>query len=348
MEYSNYQLFIRSYNLAINHLLNGDYKKAHRATLKAMDYYHGYMCELEGINKLKAMQFNKAIINLERLLSNKLDTLNIDVDHGEILSGVAGHEHVKEELKRRIIYPQLYPALYEKFNKHSGGGILMYGVPGTGKTKIACQLAKEIDFNFIEVKCSTVISKFFGETEKNIKEIFDKARKYERAIIFFDEFEALGAIRGKETNSPMGRVVSELLSQIQGFNDDNNFILLAATNRPWDIDTAFLRPGRFSSIIHVGLPDRMARKSIFTSEIYGASLTKDFNVEKFLDATEGFNAADVVEFCERLKECAILRIINTKKDSLIENSDIDVVASFVKSSVNQDDLKRITEYTINR
>jgi SpoVK/Ycf46/Vps4 family AAA+-type ATPase len=242
------------------------------------------------------------------------------------------------------IYPQLYPDLYVKFKKHSGGGILLYGVPGTGKTRIAQQVAKELDCHFMELKCSNVISKWFGDTEKNLKEIFKEARSHDKTIIFFDEFEALGAVRGKETNSPIGRVVSELLSQMQGFEENSNIIFMAATNRPWDVDPAFLRPGRFNSIIMVDLPDRNARREIVESELDPSMLASDFNIDKVVELTEGFSAADMVEFCERLKDLAIWRIIKSKTDSLICEADILSIKGNLNTSVNAHELKRIRDY----
>lgn len=344
---TNYDLFLKSYQNALKSLAEGNLKKAHRHVLKAMDYHHLYLDETEGLERLKGVKFNKSIHALEANLSQKLNSINVlsrKVESDDILTGIAGQQRVKDELRRLVIYPQLYPDLYVKFKKHSGGGILLYGVPGTGKTRIAQQVAKELDCHFMELKCSNVISKWFGDTEKNLKEIFKEARSHDRTIIFFDEFEALGAVRGKETNSPIGRVVSELLSQMQGFEENSNIIFMAATNRPWDVDPAFLRPGRFNSIIMVDLPDRNARREIVESELDPSMLASDFNIDKLVELTEGFSAADMVEFCERLKDQAIWRIIKTKTNSLISDADVLTIKANINTSVNANELKRIRDY----
>ena len=350
MQKATYDLFLTSYQGALKSLMVGNIKKAHRQIIKAMDYHHQYLDQIDGIERLKSLKFDKSIKVLESELSQRLNSIKVldkRISNDDILTGIAGQKRVKDELKRLVIYPQAYPELYVKFKKHTGGGILLYGVAGTGKTRIAQQVAKELDYHFIELKCSNVVSKWFGETEKNIKNIFDEARKYDKTIIFFDEFESLGAVRGKETNSPIGRVVSELLSQMQGFEENQNIIFMAATNRPWDIDPAFLRPGRFNSIIHVDLPDEDARRDIIDSELTSSMIDADFDIETVVNLTEGFSAADVVEFCERLKDNAIWRVIKTKKGGLITLGDIHEVKASLKSSVNTDELKRIREYELN-
>jgi transitional endoplasmic reticulum ATPase len=131
---------------------------------------------------------------------------------------------------------------------------------------------------------------------------------------------------------------------MQGFEENSNIIFMAATNRPWDVDPAFLRPGRFNSIIMVDLPDRNARREIVESELDPSMLASDFNIDKVIELTEGFSAADMVEFCERLKDLAIWRIIKTKTDSLIGEADILTIKGNLSTSVNAHELKRIRDY----
>ena len=348
----DYETFLKKYKLTMDALTKSQYKKAHTHITGTMNAFFDYAYALDGQERLRAMRFGKELKNLEKVLFDKNDSmssLKAKVDNNTILSDIAGQTKVKEELMRLIVYPELYPHFYEKFNKRKGGGILFYGVPGTGKTRIAQIVAKDLNAHFIEVKCSDVISKWFGESEKNIREIFDEAREHERAIIFFDEFESLGATRGKESTGPIGRVISELLSQMQGFADNNdNIFVIAATNRPWDIDTAFLRPGRFNSVIHIPLPDNDARLDIINSELFGIELDADFNYSKIITNTEGFNAADVVEFCERLKDEVIYRLIHNIGKEVITNEDVDKVLSSIKSSVNSNDLALIDDYINGR
>ncbi|RJX27639.1 MAG: ATP-binding protein, partial [Acholeplasma sp.] len=151
---------------------------------------------------------------------------------GVMLSDVAGLEQAKDEISRLIIEPMKHPEIYSKFKKNKGGGILLYGVPGTGKTMIAQAIANEIDAKFYSIKCSDIASKWFGDSEQNVKNLFVEARKHPCSIIFFDEFEALGTKRDSYS-TVMKRLVPELLSQMQGFTRSNGILLLiAATNRP--------------------------------------------------------------------------------------------------------------------
>lgn len=260
------------------------------------------------------------------------------------LDDVAGLEDAKEEIRRIIIEPQKHPELYKKFKKNKGGGILLYGVPGTGKTMVAQAIANEIDAKFFAIKCSDIVSKWFGDSEQNVKNLFAEARNHPTSIIFFDEFEALGAKRDSHS-TVMKRLVPELLAQIQGFEkSENTLLIIAATNRPWDIDSAFLRPGRFNNSIYVPLPNEKARKSIITKQLDGVPVEENFNTNYIAEVTNGFNGSDVVEFCEKLKDLAIDRNIQSGFESPIMNKDIDETAKKVQSSVRFDDLKKIAKY----
>lgn len=259
---------------------------------------------------------------------------------------IAGLDDVKEAVRIRIILPRKYPEIYNKYKKKAGGGVLMYGLPGTGKTMIAKAIAREIQAKFFSVKSSDIVSKWFGEAEKNVRNLFETARKESNAVIFFDEFEALGAKRSSNS-SVMSRLIPELLAQIQGFNEtDANIMILAATNRPWDLDSAFLRPGRFDEKLYVPLPDNDARKFIITKALEGLPLDNNIEIEKLVAYTDGFNAADVVEFCERLKDGPIRRTIENggKEIENINLDDVNFVRNNVKSSVNPQDITALQKW----
>ena len=264
------------------------------------------------------------------------------------LDSVKGLESVKEEISRMVIYPQKYSELYERFRKKKGGGVLLYGVPGTGKTMIANAIANELGAVFYVVKCSDILSKWFGEAEQRVKELFDEARKNPLSVIFFDEFDALGASRDTDS-SAMKRIIPELLVNIQNASEgEGTVLILAATNRPWDIDSAFLRPGRFNRSIHVPLPDRESRLAMIESELSEVPTSDELSLELIADMSEGFSGADVMEVCERLKDSAIGRIIRGEGEEIITNEDARGVLERLYSSVRRDDLERIEEYRRNK
>jgi SpoVK/Ycf46/Vps4 family AAA+-type ATPase len=263
---------------------------------------------------------------------------------GITLDDVAGLERAKTEVRRRVIDPQKFPHLFSRYKKKTGGGILLYGAPGTGKTMFAQAIATELNAAFFSIKASDIGSKWFGDSEKNIRLLFEEARKHKTAVIFFDEFEALGAKRDSYS-TVMKRLVPELLSQIQGFERyDNTLLIVAATNRPWDIDPAFLRPGRFNTQIYIPLPDEQARAYIIEKQLDGIPKQDQLNTQRIVSLTDGFNGSDVVEFCEKLKDLAIERSIETGQESKVQDSDIDLVAEEVHSSVQVSDLQKIAKY----
>lgn len=262
---------------------------------------------------------------------------------------VAGLQEVKDSINMRIILPLQYPEIYKAYDKKVGGGILLYGLPGTGKTMIAKAIAHEVQAKFFSVKCSDIVSKWFGEAEKNIKNLFETARKEEKAIIFFDEFEAIASRRGGgENNSVMNRLVPELLAQIQGFDSHskNNLLLLAATNRPWDIDSAMLRPERFSELIYIDLPDNEARKFMITKALKNVPVDDAVSIDEIVKITEGFNGADVIEFCERLKDNPIRKSIQEKGQTIfkITTEDVEYAQNKVKSSVQDRDKIELQQF----
>lgn len=268
------------------------------------------------------------------------------------LDDVAGLENVKQSVQMRVLLPIKHPEIFKKFKKKTGGGILLYGLPGTGKTMIAKAIAHEANANFYSIKCSDIVSKWFGEAEHNIKNLFNEARKHERAIIFFDEFEALATKRGGNS-TVMNRIVPELLSQIQGFSDNNNqmLLLLAATNCPWAIDSAMLRPGRFNELIYVPLPDYEARLFIIKKNLLdtGIPLSEEISLEQIAEKLEGFNGSDVTEFCERLKVNPILRAVKTgDENQFVTIDDVNETLNVVHSSVQKDDIKALEKFIVSQ
>ncbi|MCQ2070988.1 MAG: ATP-binding protein, partial [archaeon] len=239
-----------------------------------------------------------------------------------------------------------HPEVYERFKKKIGGGILMYGPPGTGKTMIAQAIATETDAVFFSVKCSDILSRWTGEAVANVKKLFMTAKKHPRAVIFFDEFEALGRARADDSRSWEDSLMAELLSQIQGFDkNDTALIVLAATNRPWDIDPALIRSGRFGRHIYVPLPDVQARKAMIDRQLDGVPTDPTLDTAGLATMTEGYNGADVVEFCEQLKQSAINRTLRLNSpDEVIGEQDIGYAKERTRSSVDPENIRRLEEY----
>jgi SpoVK/Ycf46/Vps4 family AAA+-type ATPase len=247
---------------------------------------------------------------------------------------IAGLEEVKEAVMYKVIYPRQNPELYDTFKKRSGGGILLYGLPGTGKTLIAEAIAHETNATFFPIKCSDIGSKWFGETEQNIRSIFEEARQAENAVIFFDEIEAYASNRRE--NSAMERSIPEFLAQMQGIGaseERNRILIIGATNKPWRLDGAFLRPGRFDEKIYVPLPCEKARKQIMQLRLDGVP-SENINLEDFAYRTAGYNGADIDYLCEKAKEFAIKRVIaNQSAEKLLTLEDFEKAFSLIKSSV---------------
>ena len=259
---------------------------------------------------------------------------------------IAGLDKAKNAFTEKVILPFEHPELYKKFSKKTGGGILLYGLPGTGKTMFAEAASNEVDALFLPVKCSDIKSKWYGESEQKVKEIFTKARKAQRAVIFFDEFEAIGSKRTESADNGNNELVSEILAEMQGVGtsaNDSTIVVIAATNKPWSIDSAFLRPGRFDEKIYIPLPDKKARIKLFEIKLKGIP-TKELDFEELAKLTNGFNGADITEFCERLKMQAINQSIKTGEEHFITMEDALNVSKELKSSVSKEDIERLKQF----
>lgn len=251
-------------------------------------------------------------------------------------SDVVGLEQVKERIYDMIIYPRQFKELYQRFQKKQGGGILLYGPPGNGKTMIAKAIAHETGSAFFPIKFSDLGSKWFGETEGKIKSLFDEARKEESAVIFFDEIDAVASKRSE--SSVMDRVVAELLTQIDGINRaGGNLTVLAATNRPQNLDPAILRPGRFDEKIYVPLPDEKARRQMFEKRLNDVP-SGDLSLEEISLRCDGFSGAEIDLVCEKAKQSVIRSIIfGAEETSLITDREIFEAIAFVRASKSTSD-----------
>jgi len=219
---------------------------------------------------------------------------------------IGGLKDVKQELLEAVEWPLKQKAVFSRMGIKPPKGVLLYGPPGTGKTLLAKAIANETQANFIAVKGPELLSKWVGESEKGVREIFKKARQVSPAIIFFDEIDAIAQNRMGGSDDKVGaRIVNQLLTEMDGMQELNDVIVIAATNRPDIMDTALLRPGRFDRIILVGIPDVEARKSIFNVHLKGMPLAKDVDMDSLVTRTEGYVGADIEAVC---REAAMLEL----------------------------------------
>ena len=233
---------------------------------------------------------------------------------------VGGLENLKEELKEAVEWPIKYKDAYDYVNVESPKGILLDGPPGTGKTLIAKALAKMTDSNFISIKGPELLSKWVGESERGIREIFRKARQAAPCIIFLDEVDALVPRRGSGgSNSHVTEnVVSQILTEIDGLEELNNVLIIAATNRLDIVDEAFLRPGRFDRIIKVLNPDAKGRQHIFEIHTKSKPLASDVKISEIVKLTDNFSGAEIAAVANRAAIAALRRYVSGKSKNVKE------------------------------
>jgi transitional endoplasmic reticulum ATPase len=207
---------------------------------------------------------------------------------------IGGLEDVKKELKEAVEWPLKYSALFEHLDASPPKGILLYGPPGTGKTLLAKAVATEAEANFINVKGPEFLNKWVGESEKAVRETFRKARQAAPCIIFMDEIDSVAPVRGGGGDSHVTeRVISQLLTEMDGLESLHNVVVIAATNRPDMIDPALLRPGRFDRLVSVGIPDLETRKGILRVHTRKKPLSDDINLDEIAQRTDGYTGADL-------------------------------------------------------
>ena len=263
-------------------------------------------------------------------------------------SDVAGLNEAKTYLKNRVIDPLMHPEIGKKFKKKIGGGLLLYGPPGTGKTMLGKAIASEIDSAFYSVRCSDVISKWVGESESNIKELFETARKEERSVIFLDEIEALIPRRGGHS-TVMNRVVPEILSQIDGLDTSNQCLLIVgATNRPWDLDDAMLRPGRFDKIVYVGLPETEARKLILEKELANIPIDQSIDLNQVVAKLEGYSGADITGLIQDATDFPFEREVENLAPQKLMMEDLETSIRNRKPSTNMKMIKKLEQFKSSR
>jgi transitional endoplasmic reticulum ATPase len=293
--------------------------------------------------------FQKALIEVTPSGMREVFIENPDVKWED----VGGLEEVKRELQEAVEWPMKYPGLYDKLGHKMPRGILLHGPSGTGKTLLAKAVATQSEANFVSVRGPELLSKWVGESERGIREIFKRARQSAPCVIFFDEIDSIAPIRGAGGETAVTeRVVSQLLTELDGMENMHGVIVLAATNRADMIDPALLRPGRFDKIIQIPLPDKESRKSIL--KINAASIptitddndSQHIDFEKLSELTDGLSGADTASIANTAVSLVIHEFLDSHPDvNDIEKKDVDAKVTMkhfeeaVKKVREQKDLK---------
>ncbi len=274
--------------------------------------------------------------------------LGLTITHGEgpTMSQVAGMDALKNELFLKIIYPMKFPELAEDFNVSPGGGFILYGPPGNGKTFIVRALAREIEMNFIYVNPATLMSQWFGNFEKNISLLFKAAKLLSPSILFFDELDSLFPSRDRSQSDASRRGVSQFLNEIGGFTSGQGkpVILLGATNVPWQLDEAVTRPGRFDRLIYVPPPDRTSRESIVKNFMSAVSRKGDIDYSSIGEKTVGYSSADVEYLCRHACQNVFQRAIDRSDNDIVATDDIMKAMTVIRPSISAETVKKYEKY----
>jgi transitional endoplasmic reticulum ATPase len=260
---------------------------------------------------------------------------------------IAGLEDVKEQIRIKMILPFTHPEKARKYKVKTGGGILLYGPPGTGKTMIAKAVAGELDATFFAIAPSEILNKWVGESEKNIRKLFDAAREAGTAVIFMDEVESLvPKRRDAEAGGVMARVVPQILGELDGFEarEGRTVMFMGATNEPWNIDTAMLRPGRLDEKVYVGLPDLAARRKILDLNLKDIPLEDGLDLDALAKRLDGYSGADVAYLCRKTAEQTFLESVKSAHERPLGRADFDRVLARLRPSVSPEDVERFDQF----
>ena len=246
---------------------------------------------------------------------------------------VGGLEEAKQQLQEAVEWPLTKPEVFKRMGIQSPRGVLLYGPPGTGKTLLAKAVAHESKANFISIKGPEVMSKWVGESEKAVRELFKKARQVAPTIVFLDELDSIAPMRGTDTGSHVtDSVVNQLLTSIDGLESMEGVVVVGATNRPDIIDPSLLRPGRFDRLVLIPSPDKKARLEIFKIHTKDMPLDKDVDIKQLASDCENYSGADIEAFC---REAAMIAVRENDKIKKISKKHFDQAKSVVRASITE-------------
>jgi transitional endoplasmic reticulum ATPase len=255
---------------------------------------------------------------------------------------VAGLDDVKQDIRLKMLYPFEHPDLAAKFGIRPGGGVLMYGPPGTGKTMLAKATAGELDATFFRISPADIMSKWVGEAEQNIQKLFDAALAEPRSIIFIDEIEALVPARRDEGSSVMQRLVPQILQGMEGFDKKKTqpILFMGATNVPWQLDPAVLRPGRFDEKVYIPPPDFAARRKILEIHLGKRPVAEDVNLDELSRRLEGYSGADIKYICDRAATIPFMQAVSSGVEGPITALILGDVIAATRPSITEEMCRR--------
>ena len=263
---------------------------------------------------------------------------------------VAGLDDVKDQVIFHVLEPMRNPELAKAYGINPGGKLLLYGPPGTGKTFIARAIAGEVEAAFYAINCQDLISKYMGDSSKQLDKLFDEAQKNEKAIIFFDEFDSVASKRGDGTggvDAEMSRFVATFLTKVDGFKKSETckmLLLIAATTRPWALDSAMLRGGRFDTQIYIGVPDQKAREFMVNKAMKNLPLDPDVNLSAIAKSLEGFGGGDIVAACDKIRLEAYKKSVRLGKKQNITRQDCNLILSSIRNNTSAEEMAKFEAY----
>ncbi len=288
-----------------------------------------YLLELYGINIVDALNVKKNDLRMK--FGDTFEDLSTGMTN-ETFDDIADSEAVKEELKESIIAPLELKGISKAYNMTPIKGVLLFGPPGNGKTKLMRALSNEIHAGFYYLKAPTIISAYPGESEKKINNIFETAKKNVPCVLFIDEIDSIAASRKSETDDIHKNLLSQLLMEMDGFEKLDKVVVVAATNMPDKLDPAILRPGRLDKAIYMHLPDLNGRKEIFSMYLKGLPLAPDININALAEATPRYSGADIKSICETVSQVVGSKAAKEHKILEINQNDINEIIKRIHPS----------------
>lgn len=259
---------------------------------------------------------------------------------------IGGLDKVKLELQETVQYPVDHPEKFLKYGMAPSKGVLFYGPPGTGKTLLAKAIANECNANFISIKGPELLTMWFGESEANVRDVFDKARAAAPCVMFFDELDSIAKARGGSMGDAGGagdRVLNQLLTEMDGMSTKKNVFIIGATNRPDQIDPALLRPGRLDQLIYIPLPDEISRLAILKANLKKSPIAENVDLAYLSKMTHGFSGADLTEICQRAAKLAIRESIEADIRRLRERQEAEGDDHKMEEDEEDDPVPEITK-----